>query len=141
MAENVPHQLLAAVAHSVHLLETGRAIARMAPHRAWMSASQLLLARAFTGGHWDTAFDRWVKLCDTAWAPQWLDRHEIARFAEANMAEVGTFVQSAGKLLIALNHAKVASIGIGATFLDRAANLRALMLLTLLDLIANALAL
>ena len=57
------------------------------------------------------------------------------------MAEVGTFVQSAGKLLVALNHAKVPSIGIGATFLDRAANLRALMLLTLLDLIANALAL
>ena len=39
MAENVPHQLLAAVAHSVHLLETGWAIARMAPHRAWMSTS------------------------------------------------------------------------------------------------------
>ena len=57
------------------------------------------------------------------------------------MAEVGTFVQSAGKLLIALDHAQVASIGIGATFFDWAANLRALMLLTLLDLIANALAL
>ena len=57
------------------------------------------------------------------------------------MAEVGTFVQSAGKLLIALNHAKMAAIRIGATLLDWAANLRALMLLTLLDLIANALAL
>ena len=141
MAENVPHQLLAAVAHSVHLLKTGRAIARMAPHRAWMPTRQLFLARAFTGGRRDTAFDRWVKLCDTTWAPQWLDRHETARFAESNMAEVGTFVQSAGKLLIALNHAKVASIGIGTTFLDRAANLLALMLLALLELIANALAL
>ena len=57
------------------------------------------------------------------------------------MAEVGTFVQAARELLIALNHAKVASVGIGATFLDWAADLRALVLLTLLDLIANTLAL
>ena len=57
------------------------------------------------------------------------------------MAEVGTFVQAARELLIALNHTKVASVGIGATFLDWAADLRALVLLTLLDLIANTLAL
>ena len=106
-----------------------------------MSTSKLLLARSFAGGHWDAAFDRWVKLGDATWAPQWLDRHEIARFAESDMAEVGTLVQAARELLIALNHAKVASVGIGATFLDWAADLRALVLLTLLDLIANALAL
>ena len=105
-----------------------------------MSTSKLLQAQAFTGQRWNTTFDRWVKFCDKAWTPQWLDRHKTARFTEADMEEVGTFVQLAGQLLIALNHPKMTSLGIGLTFLDWAANLCTLVLLVLLELVANTLA-
>lgn len=140
VAEHVSHEFLATVAHPSHWLQARWAIASVALHRARMAALELLLAGAFARWLRHTALDRRVELCDAAWAEERVDRHDFARFAEADMAEVGALVEPTRELLIALDHAEMSTFGVGAAS-HRAANFLAVVLLTLLQLIADAFAL
>lgn len=47
MAVNVRHELLSTVAETSYMLEARCTVARVALHRAWVSASQVLLAGTF----------------------------------------------------------------------------------------------
>lgn len=55
------------------------------------------------------------------------------------MAEFGAFVQAAGKFLGALLHTEMTTLCVGVLVSHRAANLLAVVLLTLFERVANSL--
>ena len=67
----------------------------MTLHRAWMPTGKFLLAGTFARWDWDTALNGRIKLGNSTRAIQGLDRDELARFAETNMAEVSALVKTA----------------------------------------------
>lgn len=105
-----------------------------------MATSQLLLAGTTTTGWWNATLDRRVELSDATGTVQGLDRDKFTWLAESNVTEVWALVQSTGELLVALDHAKMATIGV-RTVPNGATDLLAVVLLALFELVADAFAL
>lgn len=104
-----------------------------------MTTGQLFLARATTGRHWYTALDRWVKFSDSTRTKEGLRTDIFARWTESNVAEVSALVEATSQLLVALDHAEMATLGI-ASVAHWAAHLFTVVLLTLLQLVAHSFA-
>lgn len=140
VAENVGHELLTAVAKPRYRLETRRTVARVAEHRAGMLTWQFLLARAFARGERHATLDGRVKLGNAARAEEWLSRDVLAGGAEADVAEFCALVLPTGELLVADDHAEVSAFAVRVLTPHGTAHLLAVVLLTLLHLVAHSLA-
>ena len=110
----------------------------MTSHRARVTARELLLAGASARWRRYSTLDRRIDFRDTARAPEWLSGDVLARLAEPDMTKVRAVMNTAGEFLATDYHAKVPTFRIATLASNWAANFLALMLLTLLQLIAHA---
>lgn len=106
-----------------------------------MSTSELFLARPLAGRHWNSTLNGRVEFGDTARAEERLGRYILAGFAESNVTEICTLMKTTSEFFVALGHAEMTTIRVRSVCLNRTANVLALMLLALFQLVANSLAL
>jgi hypothetical protein len=99
-----------------------------------------LFARTLARGRWNATLDRWINFHGIASTPERLGRYIFARGTEPNVTKIWTLMQSTCQLLVALNHAKMATFGI-CTSTNWTADLFTMVLLAFFELIANSLAL